>query len=871
MKALLIGLLVALPAAAQDPPWLHSEIGTPDPQKVPAPFTAVERTGSATGVRFGVVGRVIECEDQPLPTAILSKAQPLLAAPIGLSAATPAGPLAFAWRPPELGDRTPSEAAWRGHGEAGGWTVTVAGRIAYDGLMILDLDLAPPPGGGTLSDLRLTIPFAPGRARLFSWWPGKWGSAANSGGVPNGGLAIPFKPLLWLGDEDRGLSLCAESDEGWVAPDDGNVYRLDEQGVLTAHLISAETAVEQPWRTQLLLHPTPLKPFPADPHALRINHGGNFGLQHKPWYGPTGAVEYDAAPLLNQDHGTIELWVSPGFEPNVAIDEAERPSRGIYNRDLINIDLANGDRAGFYWNIDDRGMRFYVHAGKDYPIVLGGANTWQTGEVHEIALSWSDAIRIYADGELVAEQTFDGLFGKDVDLSGATVTLGGDTATFGVHAWRIDNVARTDFTAGPPTEEPTTTLVEVGDQVGTGGELRGGIRSPGKFGNALYFHQPGQSGNLLDGMKAAGVRTLMFHEHWTDIQDYPVTPYAEQLKALVRAVHDRQMKLAVYFGYEMSNIAPEWSRWNETCLVAPRAGGYKRQPEQTAYIVCFNSVWQNFLLEGIAHAVDEYGVDGVYLDGTIEPFGCANANHGCGYDAPDGTRHKTYPILAVRRLMQRMYTLLAERRDGPIIDAHQSLCMMSPTLSWCSGYWDGEQLTSNVEAGKPPLEYLPLDTFRAEFMGRQWGVPAQFLNYQGRPFQPHEAMAFSLLHDVLPRGRGIDSVQALVTPVWQAFDRLPRSAARFVGYWDPGSKVAVTGEGVHVSYYGRAGEAGLLVVSNLGTGPVDAVVTVADDWLPGDLRSADAQGGPAPDMKGREIRLTLQPLEYRLLEVRPAR
>lgn len=864
-------LLLGSVATAQDPPWLHSTIGTPDPQLVPPPFTPVERAGSATGVRFGVIGRVVQCEGQPLPTGILSAGEPLLAAPMGLSVVTRHGPLALAWQTPELGERTPSSANWHGRATASGWEVDVNGSIAYDGLLQLELGLNPPASGGTLADLRLTIPFAPSRARLCSWWPGQWGSAANSGAVPADGMALPFKPLFWLGDEDRGLSVCAESDEGWVPPADGQVYRLSSDGVLTLHLVAAETTLQGRWRTRLLLHPTPIKPFPADPHALRINHGGNFGLETKPWYGPSGSVRYDASKLLDPAQGTLELWVSPGFDPNVVVDEEQRSSRGVLNRDLVNIDFANGDRAGFYWNIDDRGMRYYVRHGQEHPIVLGAANPWRTGEVHQLALTWGDAVRLYADGQLVAERPFAGLCGTAADLAGATLTLGGDTATFGVHAWRVDNVARTTFAPGPPQPAETTTLCEVGEQVGAAGTLTGGTRAPGRFGPALFFYQPDRRGNLLDGLRQAGVKTVIFHEHWTDIQDYPITPYADQLKALTQALHDRQMKLAVYFGYEMSNIAPEWERWHESCLVSPRAGGYRRQPEQTAYIVCYNSVWQNFLLEGIAHAVDAYGVDGVYLDGTIEPFGCANAAHGCGYVAPDGARHKTYPILAVRRLMQRMYTLLAARRDQPIIDAHQSLCMMSPTLSWCSGYWDGEQLTSHVEAGRPPLEYLPLDTFRAEFMGRQWGVPAQFLNYAGRPFQPPQAMAFSLLHDVLPRGRGMDSVQQLVTPIWQVLDKLPRSACSFVGYWSPDRKVAATGDGVEVSYYDRGGEAAVLVVSNLSGQAVDAVVRLADDWLPGGLRVADALGGAAPPVTGREIRLTLQPLEYRLLEVRPAR
>ena len=128
----------------------------------------------------------------------------------------------------------------------------------------------------------------------------------------------------------------------------------------------------------------------------------------------------------------------------------------------------------------------------------------------------------------------------------------------------------------------------------------------------------------LDRLAGCGVRTMCFHEHWTDIQNYPKTTHGAELDKLVAACHQRKIQLLLYFGYEMSNIAPEWDRYHEECLVHPRAGGYKRKPEQTAYVVCYRSHWQDFLAEGIDRVMAEHGVDGVYLDGTSEPWGCTN-------------------------------------------------------------------------------------------------------------------------------------------------------------------------------------------------------------------------------------------------------
>jgi len=57
-----------------------------------------------------------------------------------------------------------------------------------------------------------------------------------------------------------------------------------------------------------------------------------------------------------------------------------------------------------------------------------------------------------------------------------------------------------------------------------------------------------------------------------------------------------------------------------------------------------------------------------------------------------------------------------------------------------------------LDAIKPPvktLDVLPMDAFRTEFMGRQWGVPSEFLVYDGMPYYAKDLLAYTLLHGVL--------------------------------------------------------------------------------------------------------------------------
>lgn len=71
-------------------------------------------------------------------------------------------------------------------------------------------------------------------------------------------------------------------------------------------------------------------------------------------------------------------------------------------------------------------------------------------------------------------------------------------------------------------------------------------------------------------------------------------------------------------------------------------------------------------------------IDGVYLDGTSEPWGCRNLQHGCGYERADGSPGKTYPFFAVRQLMKRIYTVVKSRKPDGLVNVHQSTCMATP-------------------------------------------------------------------------------------------------------------------------------------------------------------------------------------------------
>ncbi len=380
----------------------------------------------------------------------------------------------------------------------------------------------------------------------------------------------------------------------------------------------------------------------------------------------------------------------------------------------------------------------------------------------------------------------------------------------------------------------------------------------------------------LDQLKELGVKTMVFHEHWTDIEGYTSTTYGDDLRKLVKACHERGIQLLLYFGFLISDLAPEWPLLGEACIVLPKRGyfpyNYPPQPVQNAYNVCYRSVWQDFLADGIARLMDEYDIDGVYLDGTEYTWPCENRRHGCGYKKPDGSTGKTYPIFAVREMMRRIYTIVKTRKPEGQINVHNSTCMTIPTLAWATSYWDGEQF-GGISPGPFALEVIPLDAFRTEFMGHQWGVPAEFLCYD-KPFTYKEAYAFTLLHDVLIRGAGLSSSLKLESALWRLSDEFGRKECEWLPYWRNSECVRVNPERSYVSLYKHPKNGVLAVISNLSRGEKELEVVFNLDRLGLTEKNISAEDGLTGEplaMEASRIKFTLPALGWKIIRLNPKR
>lgn len=133
--------------------------------------------------------------------------------------------------------------------------------------------------------------------------------------------------------------------------------------------------------------------------------------------------------------------------------------------------------------------------------------------------------------------------------------------------------------------------------------------------------------------------------------------------------------------------------------------------------------------------------------------------------------------------------------------------MWIPVLAYEDCYLDGENFMSQIKESY--LDIMPLEMFRAEFVGRQWGLQAFFIpefdsKARAKVTPTRELLAILILHDtgVWPPDR------CNVKEVQETYDKLAAFGygdADFIPYSDSDAEppAATDMKGVYVSVYKR--------------------------------------------------------------------
>lgn len=829
------------------PIWLGTKEGLTE--IVPAPWTPVVVKGSDVYCW----GRKYRFSNGPLPSAVLTRERSILAQPIALTGRINGQPLQWQGRPARCLQKHPAAARLQGQARSGPLQLSGEMTIEFDGMIRCDLQLTPLLGKAQIQELTLEIPLRPEHARYLYHFPGRWGSVFNAGYLPQEGWQSPFKPYVWLGDEDRGFSWFCESDQNWHPLDNKTaltIERTPQATILKCHLIAQEISLDKPLTYTFGFQATPVKQPEKTVWDYRITHYGQYGLEKQPAV-ISGQIRYPAAGHIRCEEGTFECWyrVAVDSENDIPLSQRKYPQ----NREIFSVIWSTGGQgtnAGLYWNGTSQGLVAWArHNG----VVTDNPHTnqvWKAGQWRHVALTWDKQwLRLYLDGQLIAETPNQGFLPK-APLEQAEIRIGGDGALATIDEVRILSVARAPVVPqGPFQPDEQTLLLDHFEDYGQEGKTRAaakpvgvadlGLRfGPGKFGLAPTWEPERLGESRLEQLARLGVRTICFHEHWTPYQSYPrpVEEDRPRLKSLVEGLHQHHMNLLLYMSRQFADICPEWELHQEEFLLVPRGGFYTRQPPQKAYNGCWNSPFKDFALYYLAQTLDEFGHDGWYLDGPEWPQPCANRAHGCGYQAPDGSWRPTWDIFATRDFMKRLYILTRQRKPEGQLNVHNSTVMVMPTLSWATSTWDGEHLDA-ISAPVKILDILPMDAFRTEFMGRQWGLAPEFLVYDGRPYYAKDVLAYTLLHGVLIRPSTQDALERL-SALWRVHDEFPFSQGQMEGYWKNGDIIRIAGSpsgaltdelgqpNLYATIWTLPRRGALIVISNLTDADAEAQITL---------------------------------------------
>ena len=151
----------------------------------------------------------------------------------------------------------------------------------------------------------------------------------------------------------------------------------------------------------------------------------------------------------------------------------------------------------------------------------------------------------------------------------------------------------------------------------------------------------------LDSLKELGVRTLIAF-NWTPAMAirgrWSGRPISRRWS---RPVTPHGMRVIPYIGYQISEKAPEFPWVKDEVVLFPPATNADKYPNtkpQMVSSVCLRSIWQDALVDYVSRMMDEFDIDGLYLDSANMPFPCMNALHGCGARRADGTRCRFTPF-----------------------------------------------------------------------------------------------------------------------------------------------------------------------------------------------------------------------------------
>lgn len=371
---------------------------------------------------------------------------------------------------------------------------------------------------------------------------------------------------------------------------------------------------------------------------------------------------------------------------------------------------------------------------------------------------------------------------------------------------------------------------------------------PRPVGDGWYPSTPPATVAELDrffaGAQALGVKEAHTHEPWTEIMGYPFSfRNMDQVRAATRAARAHGVRNCLYSHPVLSTLAPEWDEWGaEFSLKDPPVAAFQRTPPQDLHFICHDTPWSDFYIWGWVRLIKEYGVGGMYFDGTYGAGVCTNPYHAHAQKYADGTPAPVQPLRAARAFMLRLRRATQAADPGFFFLGHGGGPGAAAFLDY---FMTGENFWVAPAGFEVPLDYLRV------LLSPQWGLPRDF--YRGPVLEQPYIRPLALAHGYGTWTSGdVPGSETAIwrTPVWKAWDAYGIDRAEFVPYWKNDPRVRSSQPDVVASFYVKPGSV-LLAAATAKRQPPVAIVTVDVNALgldPKRLQITTGEGNPIPNL-----------------------
>jgi len=302
----------------------------------------------------------------------------------------------------------------------------------------------------------------------------------------------------------------------------------------------------------------------------------------------------------------------------------------------------------------------------------------------------------------------------------------------------------------------------------------------------------------------------------------------------------------------------------------------------------------DFQMSYTEHWVKKLKLNGLYIDfGFPRPSG--NQEAGVGY-MRDGTWINDTAYFGFRQLFQRIYTMMKQIDSENLVLHHIGGRLNAPAVAYADVYLTGERnwaAKDGVLLGDSYLDRIPLDGWRAAFMGHPFGTVSWFLpQFNVAKLAPEQwvdpahpdwpeglkspirevsdrLLGIGLLHDTYIDPRGDINPDATI-PYNELMAEFGPADATFFPYWDNADLIGGQNEVIKASAYRKPSGGALVVVLN--TTRETQAIDLQIDWerLKSDrpLEVVDAFTKEPVAAGQGSTALAIKGLAYRLLWVK---